>query len=147
MLVSWAQVIWTCMTLQLVIQIPGEVRNTLRAAVRFEIGRWTGAPEAYTPSFSNGSRCAWSPAQNSEQIARIQTGVWQAFCAFFVGVLCINHPPFFGNLWLLIFKFDCLYSKSQRKGRLISFTFADPRFWNTYSFLVHSIQQVVHYDF
>lgn len=46
------------MTLQLVIQIPGEVRNTLRAAVRFEIGRWTGAPEAYTPSFSNDSRFA-----------------------------------------------------------------------------------------
>lgn len=55
-------------------------------------------------------------------------------------------PTFFWQL--LTFNIQIrLYSKSQRKGRLISFTFADPRFWNTYSFLVHSIQEAVHYDF
>ncbi len=129
------------MTLQLVIQ--GEVRNTFRVAVRFEIGRWTGAPEAYTHSFSNVSFLAWNQAQNSEQIVRIQTGVWHVFFCHFWACTIYQPPTFFiGNFWLVIFK-----SKSRRKAIWFHLP-SQPQDFETHSvFWWIVFIEIVHYDF
>ena len=59
-----------------------------------------------------------------------------------MGVLCINHPPFFGNFWLLIFKYVYIQSLKGKEG-----WFHLPSQTQDFETHVYSIQEAVHSDF